>query len=361
VTDTPATGSSQRLLSLDALRGFDMLWIMGFASVILSFARLFPGGEGWWICSQMHHARGIGFTFYDLIFPLFLFMAGVSWPFSYASQVKRGVSSTTIHLRILKRVLVLAAIQMVQSGILWFDPAHYTYPSVLIRIALSWAIAALVYIHCPPKARVAVAVFGVLGYWAILAFVPSPLLPPGQTFDYTDWSVGHVAWLNRYVSFRAWFGHDPFERMDLPLSVVQVPLALLGMFAGDIVRKADWTPTRRSTVLAVLGAALVAAGLGFVAIGCPLHKNLSTSSFMLLTGGLCCLLLAAFHYVIDVRGWSGWTYPLRVIGQNSIVAYLLPGLILFFPALPFVGAVGKLPLCWLILWALARAKLFLKA
>ena len=271
------------------------------------------------------------------------------------------MSSSTVHLRILRRVLVLAAIQMLQSGILWFDPVHYSYPSVLIRIALSWAIAALVYIHCPPRVRVSVAVLGVLAHWAFLAFVPSPLLPPGQVFDYSDWSVSPVPWLDRYLSFRAWFGHDPFERMDLVLAVVQVPLALLGMFAGDIVRRTDCSPSLRSVGLAVLGICTSVTGLALVAVGSPLHKVLSTSSFMLLTGGLCCLLLAVFHYVIDVRGWSGWAYPLRIIGQNSIVAYLLPALISFFPAMPFVNALGRLSFCWLILWVLARARVFLKA
>ena len=351
-----------RLASLDALRGFDMVWIMGLGAVVTAFCQFFPSSAPMrWICSQMHHAHGIGFTFHDLIFPLFLFMAGVSWPFSYASQKRRGATPAAVHLRILRRVLVLAALQMLQSGMLHFDASKYTYPSVLVRIALSWALAALVYIHCRPKARVAVAVFGVLAYWALLEFVPSPLLPAGQQFDYTDWTTSHVAWVDRYVSFRALFGHDPFERMDIPLSVVQVPLALLGMFAGDIVRREGWAPARRSAALAVLGAALVAAGLAFAACGCPVHKNLSTASFMLLAGGLSCLLLALFHYIIDVRGWSGWASPFCVVGQNSIVAYLLPGLVGFFPSAPIVGALGRLSLRWLILWMLSRAKIFLKA
>ena len=353
-------GKAGRLQSLDALRGFDMLWIMGLASVILTVCQIFPGGRESWIAAQMHHAKGVGFTFYDLIFPLFLFMAGVSWPFSYASQVKRGLSPARIHLRILKRVLLLAVLQMVQSGILWFDPAHYFYPSVLIRIALSWAMAALVYMWCPRKVSVAVAVIGVLGYWALLAFVPSPLLPPGQLLDYGNWTTSHVAWANRYLSFRSWFGRDPFEFMDIPLSIVQVPLALLGMFAGDVLRRDGWSPARRAGTLAALGAALTVAGVLFVAAGCPLAKVLSTASFMLLTGGLCCLLLAGFFYVIDVRGQAAWSRPLQVIGQNSIVAYLLPALVCFFPACPVVAAIGKLAFCWLVLWILARAKVFVK-
>ena len=104
-----------RLQSLDALRGFDMLWILGLASVILTVCGLFPGGTESWLYAQLHHAKGVGFTFYDLVFPLFLFMAGVSWSFSCASQLRKGLSSSRIHLRILKRVLLLAALQLDRS------------------------------------------------------------------------------------------------------------------------------------------------------------------------------------------------------------------------------------------------------
>lgn len=350
-----------RLMSLDVLRGFDMIWIMGLSRVVCEFCGLFEGGTSGWLYGQMHHAEGVGLTFFDLIFPLFLFMAGVSWPFSYASQVRRGVPSSTVHLRILKRVLVLAVIQMLQSGMLCFDPDKYFYPSVLIRIALSWAIAALIYIHFPKKVGIAIAVIGVAAYWALLAFVPSPLQPAGQPFDYADWQHSHAIWADRWISLRAWIGHDPFERMDVPLAIVQVPLALLGMFAGDLVRKESWPMAKRAGALGCLGVALAGTGIALVAFGCPFSKQLSTASFMLFVGGICCLLLALFYYVIDVRGYVRWTYPLRVVGMNSIVAYLLPSLVLFFPATPLVGAIGKLLLCWLVIWALARANLFLRA
>lgn len=364
---------SGRLLSLDALRGFDMVWLIGLAAVVRKLCASWPGGADCWLAVQMHHAPWFGFTFYDLIFPLFLFMAGVSFPFSYASQVRKGVPPLKIHLRLLKRLLVLAALQMVQSGALWFDPEKYTYPSVLIRIALPWFLAALVYIHCRPKARVGIAVGVLAAFWAVLAFWPSPIGAPGA--DNYAKTGNIIDWFDRFLALRSYLGHDPFEVRDIPLSFFSVPLALAGMFAGDIVRAERLAPARRSVALAVTGAVLVCAGLALDAAGCPICKNLSTPSFLLLTGGLCFLLFALFHWVIDVRGFVRWSFPLRVIGMNSIVAYLIPyfidfrkpslfvfgGLAELTPAPDFVLALGGLLFCWLFLWILYRANIFLKA
>jgi len=352
--------SSSRLLSLDALRGFDMLWIMGLSTVLLQFAGGYLGGKESWLWVQMRHSHGPGFTFYDLIFPLFLFMAGASYPFSHASMVRRGVSVGQMHWRILKRVLVLCAIQIVQSGALWFDPAKYHYPSVLVRIAVPWAFAALLYIHTGFKTRFWTAIGILVGYETLLAFVNGWPLLDG---------------LDKVMSIRAWCGHDPFEVHDIPLCFFSLPLALAGMFAGDLVRSTARTPSRKAFLLAVVGAGLTAAGLAVDFLGTPIEKNLSTPAFMLLTGGLCHLLFAAFYYVIDVKGFATWTWPLRIIGTNSIVAYLLPGILDFgktskfflggvaslFPNGDFVLAFGNLLCCFAVLWLLDRAKIYLKA
>lgn len=362
-----------RLLSLDTLRGFDMLWLIGFAGVVRALCESFPGGNDCWLALQMRHCAWEGFRFYDLIFPLFLFMAGASFPFSYASQVRKGVPSAKIHLRLLKRVAVLVALQLVQSGILYFDPAKYTYPSVLVRIALPWFFAALVYIHCRPKVRVGVAFAALALYWAVLTFWTSPIGAPGAD-NYAPHG-GIVDYLDRFLALRSYFGHDPFEIRDIPLSLFSVPLALAGMFAGDIVRQEKLGPARRSLVLSAVGVVLVLAGLALSAAGCPIVKNLSTPSFMLFSGGLCFVLFAVFYWTIDVLGFVRWTFPLRVIGMNSIAAYLsycfidfmkpsaflFGGLAALTPCSAFILSFGALGFCWLFLWLLYRAGIFLKA
>ena len=362
-----------RILSLDALRGFDMVWLIGHAAAVRAFCGAFPGGEEWWLARQMHHCSWEGFRFYDLIFPLFLFMAGVSFPFSYASQVRKGFSSLKIHMRLVKRVAVLVALQMVQSGMMAFDPTKYTYPSVLVRIALPWFLAALVYIHLRPRVRVAVAIGVLVVFWAILTFWQSPIGMPGS--DNYAVRGGIVDYLDRFLSLRAWIGHDPFEMRDIPLSIFSVPLALSGMFAGDIVRSERLAPVRRALALAVIGAALLLSGVLVAAAGCPIVKNLSTPSFMLVSGGLCFLLFAAFHWVIDVKGFVRWSYPLRIVGMNSLAAYLSPYFIDFMkPSVFLLGGIASLTPCagfvlargafcfaWLFLWLLYRAKIFIKA
>ena len=123
-SEVRSAGAGGRLLSLDALRGFDMIWIMGLAAVVRIAAGYLPDGPGGWIVLQMKHAPWGGFSFYDLIFPLFLFMAGVSFPFSYASQVRKGATSARIHLRLFKRMALLILLSMVHCGALQFDPEN---------------------------------------------------------------------------------------------------------------------------------------------------------------------------------------------------------------------------------------------
>ena len=364
--------SGGRLLSLDALRGFDMIWIMGLAGVVRAVCGLFPDGGGSWLALQMKHAPWGGFSFYDLVFPLFLFMAGMSFPFSYASQVKKGVSSATIHWRMFKRMMLLILLSMVQCGALQFDPDKYRYVSVLQRIGITGFLAGLVYVHFKPRARVAIAVSLLVGYWALLMFCPSPLVPEGAGAFAKQGNV--VDWLDRYLSLRSWFGHDPFEIRDIPLSVIQIPLALLGMLTADMVRSGRFTPGRNALRIAVIGAVLLVAGIGAIFAGCDIIKNISTPSFMLVTGGLCMLLFAAFHWVIDVKGFTAWSFPLRVVGMNALVAYLMQTVLpinsivkFFFGGLASVSgmpnvvmAVGYCAVCWLILYFLHRNKGYVK-
>ena len=364
-----------RLMSLDALRGFDMIWIIGLAGAVRALCGAFPGGDGFWLARQMHHCQWEGFAFYDLIFPLFLFMAGVSFPFSYASQKAKGVSMAAIHLRLLKRVAVLVALQLVQSGALWLDPAKYTYPSVLVRIALPWFLAALVYMHAKPRVRVTVAVATVALFWAVLEFWH----PPGAGPEAGNYSPhgGIVDYLDGFLSLRAYLGMDPFEVRDIPLSLFSVPLALAGMFAGDMVahERNSARTGKTALLMALVGVALSIAGVVLSLEGSPMVKNLSTPSFMLFSGGLCFILFAAFYWIVDVLGFVRWTFPLRVIGMNSIAAYLsgyffdfmkpssllLGGIASMTPCPAFVLQLGALGCCWLVLYVLYKAGIFLKA
>jgi predicted acyltransferase len=345
---------------------------MGLAAVVRAVCGLFPDGGGSWLALQMKHAPWGGFSFYDLIFPLFLFMAGMSFPFSYASQVKKGVSPAKIHWRMFKRMMLLILLSMVHCGALQFDPDKYRYVSVLQRIGITGFLAGLVYVHFKPRARVAIAVSVLAGYWALLTFCPSPLAPEGAGPFPKQGNI--VDWLDRYLSMRSWFGRDPFEIRDIPLSVIQIPLTLLGMFTADLVRSGRFTPEGKSLRIAVIAAVLSVVGIMIIFAGCDIVKNISTPSFMLVTGGLCMLLFAAFHWVIDVKGFTAWSFPLRVVGMNALVAYLMQTVLPINSTVKFlfgglasvsgmpnvVMAVGYCAVCWLILYFLHRNKVYVK-
>lgn len=363
---------SKRLESLDALRGFDMIWIMGLAAAVRAFCEQFPCGASSWVALQMKHAPWGGFSFYDLIFPLFLFMTGMTFPFSYASQVRKGLSPTKIHLRMFKRMLLLILLSMVHCGALQFDSAKYHYVSVLQRIGITGFLAGLTYMHFRPRVRIAVAAAILVGYWALLMFCPSPLAPEGAGPFAKQGNI--VDWLDRCLALRSWFGRDPFEIRDIPLSFFQVPLALLGMFAADIVRSERMTPSGKSLGIASIGAALLLSGAGLIFTGCDIIKNISTPSFMLVTGGLCMILFAVFHWIIDVKGFAAWSFPLRVVGMNALVAYLMQTVLpirsmvkFFFGGVAsltscpdLVMAAGYCVICWLILYFLHRVKVYVK-
>ena len=132
----------KRLESLDALRGFDMIWIIGLEQAMRGFCVLFPGGQDWWFKRQFHHVPWDGLAFYGTIFPLFIFIAGVSFPFSYAKQTERGLTPLKVHLNIFRRCALLILLGMVYNGVLAFNFDGFRYASVLGKIGIAWAVAA---------------------------------------------------------------------------------------------------------------------------------------------------------------------------------------------------------------------------
>ena len=139
--------SNGRLLSIDALRGFDMLFIMGISGIIVGICSLFPGGEGCWLASQMGHVKWEGFHHHDTIFALFLFISGMTFPFSLAKKREKGVTQKHIVLDILRRGAILVLLGMVYNGLLQFNFSTARFPSVLGRIGIAWALAALLYCY----------------------------------------------------------------------------------------------------------------------------------------------------------------------------------------------------------------------
>lgn len=356
-----------RLRSLDALRGFDMLWIAGGAAVLRTLAAS-PGGPTLeWLAEQTTHVQWDGFRLWDGIFPLFLFLAGVSMPLSFEARRRRGATGLGLAGHALRRGATLVLLGAIYNGLLGFQWDTLRWASVLGRIGLGWTFAALIVLRWPRTRDVALWIAGILlGYWALLALVPVPgqgfvSLAPGETI---------VDWFDRqYLPGRLYHGDRDPE--GLLTTIPAVATCLAGVLTGRWLA-GPRRPTEKAARLALAGTAAIALALAWSHV-LPVNKNLWSSSFTVLTAGGGMVLLALFYWVIDVRGWERWSFPLRVIGTNAITAYLLGRFIAFGDLAEFlIGhaspsalhpallAGSGLGLLWLVLYVLYRRGLFLR-
>jgi len=304
----------QRVMSVDALRGMDMFFIVGMEEVFEALSKMFPISPS--LNERVQHAPWAGFHFYDLIFPLFAFIIGTSLVFSLsksvASQGKGGTSR-----KILIRSLILFIL-----GVLYYEGIgeglqHVRLLGVLQRLALCYCGAGLVFVWLGPRKLVALTISLLVGYWAMLTFVPVPGFGAG------DFTEGHnlTNWLDKmYLPFRKWDkDHDPEGLLS---TLPAIASSLLGVFAGLLLKNPSIAPARKVRLLVAWGCAGVVAGLLWH-LQFPIIKKIWTSSFVLFTAGLSSLLLAFFYYVIDLKNHRDWCRPFLWIGMNSITIYLI--------------------------------------
>ena len=362
-----------RLQSLDALRGFDMFWIIGWGEIWAGLAAL----TGWpifkWWAVQMTHTDWHGFTFYDLIFPLFLFIAGISFPFSLAKSYQKGISSKRLHFRIFKRAFLLVFLGLVFNGLLKFDFSTMRYASVLGRIGLAWMFAALIFIHTKPAGRIIWCVALLIFYWLLLALVPAFDYPGAERFS----MEGNFASCIDRMFLPGRMSDPLYDALGILGTIPAISNALLGMFAGEWImsQKKGLTGTKKTVYLLVAGVALIGIALLWNQFF-PINKKLWTSSFVCLTVGIGSLLFGLFYWIIDVLEYRRWTLFFTVIGVNSITIYmaqsiinfkftakfLFGGLVGLFPEAwaEFLNAFALIAVCWLFLYFLYKQKIFLK-
>lgn len=361
---------SGRLASLDALRGFDMFWIMGGFELLAALGGVLGFANA---AEALDHAPWHGLHFMDLVFPLFLFLAGVSFVFSAAKSRERGLSDGAIALRALRRGAILFALGVLYGDILTVGLAHFRVWSVLGRIGVAWTVAAWLYLAFGTKARLWIAAAILAAVTVFTVFVVAPGAPVGADPFSREWNFG--SWMDRTftTNHNVYWMSDPEGFSGLLPSVVT---AMLGMFAGEIVRAGGAAATARKALRLLLAG--VACGALGAAVSCvfPINKALWSPSFVLVVGGISFALFALFYWTVDVRGWTGWAFALRVIGLNSITIYLLTHFVDFkrtsqmlfggcaaaVPAVwgPVVLWSGYSVICWLILYFLYRHKAFLK-
>lgn len=364
----------KRLLSLDALRGFDMFWIMGGEAIFIALASL----TGWpilqWWGSQLEHVAWNGFHFYDMIFPLFLFIAGISFPFSLAKRYHGSENRKALYIHVIKRGLILVLLGIIYNNAIRFDFANLRYGSVLGRIGLAWMFAALIFMNTKKVGIRLVWFWGLLFfYWFALLLFPAHDLGAHDPFSMEGSLTGFIDRLlmpgKLYLTI-----HDPEGIFS---TIPAISTALMGMLTGQFVmssKDAD-KPMKKVLYLALVAIAFMILGKVWNLVF-PINKNLWTSSFVCFVGGLSLLLFTIFYTVIDVWGFKKWTTFFVVIGMNSITIYLahrvidfqyaakflFGGLIELFPAswAPFLGATAYTAAGWIFLYFLYKKKIFLK-
>lgn len=322
-----------RLMSIDALRGFDMFWIMGADSLGQSLATL-AGGQGLMrhVAEQLDHVAWEGFRFYDLIFPLFVFIAGVSSVFSLTKAMQDGGSDAAL-VRVLKRTLLLYVLglfyyggfagKLLENGDFTGKISDIRLMGVLQRIAIASGAAGILFIYCRPRTLVLwlVAILG--GYWALMALVPIPGVGAGSFVE----GKNLANWIDaQYLPWRKWDGdHDPEGLLS---NLPAIGTCLLGVLAGIWLKSEKTNPERKAGMLAMAGVCCL--GLGFIwGLQFPIIKKLWTSSYVLVAGGWSLLLLAGFYQLVDVWGWRCWCRPFVWVGMNAIAVYLASNLVDF--------------------------------
>jgi len=326
-----------RVASLDALRGFSIFWILGGDGAIWALDQMSAGkgpivsSIGHFIGTQFTHVAWEGFRFYDFIFPLFIFVTGVSIVFSLTPLVEReGMSSA--HLRVLRRALLLYGLGLIYYGGVsehWHD---IRFVGILQRIALCYLFASLLFLNLSLRGLMVAFALLLLGYWALMTFMPVPGI--GAGFFSPDANLAN--WLDaNYLPGRIWDRTRDPEGMLSTLPAIGS--CLLGVFAGSLLKTERLTPQHKVLWLIGIGAILVPAGYLW-GLQFPVIKAIWTSSFVLVAGGYSFLLLALWYQVIDVSGYRRWSTIFVWIGANAITLYFLNSLMSFERlAVRFVG------------------------
>lgn len=363
---------TNRLQSLDALRGFDMLMIAGGGQFI---ARLHGVTDIAWVnelALQFVHPPWHGFTFYDFIFPLFLFLSGVSLTYSLTGALQKGIDKNTLYKKVFKRMIILMVLGIMDKNmpVDIFNPSNIRFGTVLGKIGIASFVAAVLFLNFSSLQRVAIAAGILVLYYAAIFLVPVPGYGAGDI----SFEGNLVGWFDR--TFMP--GRLLQKTYDENALLTQFPgmcLAIFGTWAGDKLREADLAEHKKIGQLVLAGIVALVIGLIWD-LHFPINKHLWSSSFIMVTTGMSFLFLALFYGIIDVLGIYKWSFFFKVIGMNSIVIYLAYHFIKFdhtsyiiFGGLyqgldekwhPSLIALGSLVLVWSLMYFLYKKKIFVR-
>ncbi|MGB7037453.1 MAG: heparan-alpha-glucosaminide N-acetyltransferase domain-containing protein [Xanthobacteraceae bacterium] len=329
--DLPSVLQPPRVVSVDALRGLNMFWIMGFDGAMEALAQM-TGGKGpalsavgSFFGTQFEHVDWEGMHFYDLIFPLFIFLTGVSIVLSLPRLVECD-GSAKAHIRIIRRSVLLYVMGLIAYGGINAHWSDVRLLGILQRIAICYLVTALMFLHFNRRGLIAAAVIILAGYWALLTFVPVPGIGVGSFAP----DANLTNWIDRtYLPGRLWdVTRDPEGLLS---TLPAIATCLLGVFAGLLLRDDRLSETQKTLWLGAAGLALLAAGYLW-ALQFPIIKAIWTSSFVLVAAGFSALMLAAMHQIVDVWQWRRWATIFVWIGANALALYFLNDIANFYSA-----------------------------
>ncbi len=324
---------TRRVEAVDALRGLNFIWILGGDMLMWAVGEISKGRSslvaavGGFLSVQLTHVAWEGFRFYDLIFPLFVFLTGVSIVLSLPRLVERE-GRAGAHLRILRRALILYGLGLVYYGGLsqaydglgghWSD---IRVLGVLQRISLCYLAASLMFLNFSLRGLIAACVTLLVGYWALMTFVPVPGIGAGSYAP----DANLANWIDaNYLPGRLWdVTRDPEGILS---TLPAIASCLIGVFAGLLLRDIRVPAQQKSLWLIGAGVVLLAAGYVW-ALQFPIVKAIWTSSFVLVAGGWSAILLGVVHQVIDVWGVRRWATVFVWIGTNAIALYMVNNLV----------------------------------
>jgi len=366
----PTILSKERVVSVDALRGFDMFWIIGGDIGFPTLDKVFHNKISGFIKLQFDHSDWLGFRFEDIIMPLFLFLVGVSMVYSYRKRISSGSTDSALWIHTIKRIVILWVLGMIVQGqLLTYDPHKIElYSNTLQAIASGYLIATIFVLYFSVVKQVIATLLLMLSYWAIVSLFSVP----GSIASVYSMEGNVPNYIDQLIlgQFRGWWQYSwIIPSLNFGATV------MLGVFCGYIMQSSG-DKMKKFQYYMVFGILLIILGQVWN-IWHPVIKKIWTSSFVLFSGGICILMLGIFYLFIDVWGIKRGIRWMIIIGSNAIFAYVAWHL--FYPSFismanvflnglkPWIGnwidalgIFGATGILYLILWYMYRNKTFIK-
>ncbi|MGQ0683792.1 acyltransferase family protein [Bradyrhizobium sp.] len=332
-----AAAATQRVVSVDALRGFNIFWILGADAVIWSLNEMLrdkgpvPSAVGGFLNTQMTHVAWDGFRFYDFIFPLFIFVTGVAIVLSLPQLVERE-GKAQAYARVFRRALILYGLGLIFYGGISRHWGDIRLVGVLQRIALCYLCASLLFLNFRARGIVVALAVLLAGYWALMTFVPVPGIGAGsfaRDANLADWIDAN------YLPGWKWeVTRDPEGLLS---TLPAIGTCLIGVLAGLLLADPRLQGRQKSLLLIAAGIPMIAAGYLW-GLQFPIVKVIWTSSFVLVAGGYSLILLGVWHQIIDVWGYRRWAVMFIWLGANAITLYFINNVTADQFAIRFAGS-----------------------